>query len=471
MPSASAAKSRIPRFRPIEQTGQPLEFSFDYTREKFGEWDNQRISPPLPAVGWELVPGVKQIKPADDIEIGSPGDQQYTATVQLPSGWLLFPPQSVDLTEDWAEYHSKYKFSDGVFTAERHLLVKKDKVPLADWNKYLAFRRSIYEDEVRMDGIMNPAAPPGASAASYDTALSGIRADILQAMIPMRDVLTTLMADPAASGDDLKKAANGTRDSVQEIESKSAGLPASDEHSLFWSAALAAAWGLRGWSALATNDLTSAENYLRAAWRLNPDLVSGYLLGRVLEARGEKAAAAHQYELASISDAQAIFSSVAPQVYDMRQRIADAYRRVSGKELTATPLNHGAYSGSLQEELDRASEIHQFVHSTQLTGDGWFVLSFEAGKPMKASFLSGDRTFSSLVPLLQAHAFAPQLPAGSKAVLLREARIACSPWAGCDVYLEAASKIRMPSETHVFHAVPVPPPKETKTVRIEGVHP
>jgi hypothetical protein len=464
-----------PEVSPVEQIGAPFEFSFDYTREKFGEWDDHRISPPLPPVGWELAPGVKQIKPADDIEIGSPGDQDYAATVQIPSGWQLFPPQSVDLTEDWAEYHSKYTFKDGVFTADRRLVIRKDKVPLTDWDKYLAFRRGIYDDEVRMEPIMNPrAAPSGVRGGSYDPGVNGVLADVLQTTLPLQDVVAILTADPPASGDVLGKAAASARDTLDAVETRTTTLAPSDPHSLYWAKALADAWCVRGWTALAASDLPAAENYLRAAWRLNPDVLNGYLLGRVLEARGEKAAASHQYELAYIASAGSMLASSASQSFDLHQLLSDGYRRTTGKELTATPLNHGGYTGSLQAELDRSSEIHQIVRSTHLTGDAWFVLAFEAGKPAKISFLSGGKEFSSLISILQAHTFAPELPPGSKALLLREVRIACSPWAGCDAYLKLASDIRMPSQTLPLRAIPGNPgtlPKGPKSVTIEGVRP
>ena len=59
----------------------------------------------------------------------------------------MFPVKGIDLTEDWAEYHSTYAFKDGSFTAERRVLIKKNKVPLNQWDKYLAFRRAMYDDE------------------------------------------------------------------------------------------------------------------------------------------------------------------------------------------------------------------------------------------------------------------------------------------------------------------------------------
>ena len=147
---------KTPDISPIEQTSQPFQIAYDYSREKYGQWDDRRITPPMPPVGWELAPGVKQIKPADDVEIGSPGDQVYHTAVQIPAGWTLYPPTGVDLKEDWAEYHSSYVFKDGTYTAERRLVMKKDKIPLDQWDKYLAFRRGIFEDEERTALLVNP---------------------------------------------------------------------------------------------------------------------------------------------------------------------------------------------------------------------------------------------------------------------------------------------------------------------------
>ena len=364
----------------------------------------------------------------------------------MPSGWLLFPPQSVDLTEDWAEYHAKYTFKDGTFTAERRLVIKRDKIPLADWDKYLAFRRSIFEDESRMEPIENSAAPPqGNQSVSFDSGMSEIRAELFQNMLPLRNVVTVLMEEPPASGDELTKAATRAHDALDAIEIKSGELAPTDANSLYWVQALAAGWCIRGWAALATNDLPTAENYLHAAWDLSQDQVSGYLLGRVLEAKHDKTAAAHQYELAYITGAHSVFGGFSPWDADIRQRIADAYGDLTGKELTATSLNHGAYTRSLQEELDKSTEVRSIVHTTKLTGDGYFVVAFEVGKPAATTFLGGDKTFASLLPVLRAHTFSPDLPSSSKARLLREVHLVCSPWAGCDAYLLLPGAVQLPA--------------------------
>jgi hypothetical protein len=139
-----------PQVSEVEQISQPFRFSFDYTREKYYNWDDHAafhwIGPPMPPIGGELAPGVKEKKPADDPELGSPGEIDYQSTVQLPAGWFMVRPKDVDLDEAWAEYHSTYGFSNGIFTVERRLVIKKNKVPLDDWERYLAFRRGLGED-------------------------------------------------------------------------------------------------------------------------------------------------------------------------------------------------------------------------------------------------------------------------------------------------------------------------------------
>jgi hypothetical protein len=139
-----------PKVSEVEQIGQPFQVSFDYTREKYNQWSEQDtshwITPPLPAMGGELAPGIKQIKPTDEPELGGIGETVYHSTMQLPEGWSMVPPKDVDLKEDWIEYHARYSFNDGIFTADRSAIVKKTKVPLEDWDKYLAFRRAMFED-------------------------------------------------------------------------------------------------------------------------------------------------------------------------------------------------------------------------------------------------------------------------------------------------------------------------------------
>ena len=459
-----AGEVKEPEISSIEQTGQPLHISYDYTREKYGEWDSHRISPPMPPFGVELAPGVKQIKPADDVDLGSPGEVDYSTTVQIPEGWSLMPAQATDRVEDWAEYHAKYAFADGVFTAERRLVVKKDKVPLADWDKYLDFRRAVYDDEVRMEPIFNPDSASG----SFIENSNPFRKEIVDAIQPLHDAVTVFDDESAAGSDSYTKATAQSSVALDAIEAKSLTFSADDMNSFYWAQALDYAWCVRGWSALLSKDLPTAEAYLRPAWRLHPDRITGYLLGRLLEAKNDKVAAAHQYELAHVSNNPGVFGLALSVTFDSNKQIAEGYRRVTGKDLIATALNaHGAYSGSLWEERDRLSEIHGFIRTTTLTGTGFYKLVFENGKAVSASFVGGDKGFEALVKTLQAHSYPSQLPSGSKARLSREIKLICTPYAGCDAYLLLPNAIEMPSKSVTVINVSTPnASKETRTIHI-----
>jgi tetratricopeptide (TPR) repeat protein len=470
----------------VEQISQPFHFSFDYTREKYYQWNDHDtshwISPPFPAMGGELAPGVKEKKPADDPELGSTGKTVYSAKMQLPAGWSMTPPVNVDLKEDWFEYHAKYSFKDGTFTAERVSLIKKTKVPLGDWEKYLALRRGMFEDWnrqvlispfnqaatqnqlrpiTRMDGIVRFGANP------YETLSEDKRNEMLAAIQPLRDAAAILQADPAATPADLTKALELCRKTANEFEEKSLTLSAEDAHSLYWAQMLGDAWAELGWAALDSGDLPTAETYLRAAWHLNLDKETGYQLGRLLEAKGDKAAAAHQYELASVTDVDSSLSHLFSGD-DVQTRIHDSYQKLTAKPLNVTALNHGQYNGSLRAELDKETDFRAFTPTSKLTGEALFTVAYEEGQPVKARFLSGDKKMASMAAILEGPKLGVLLPANSKGRLLREVDLVCSQYGGgCDAYLLSPNAIRIPAKSVVTTMAPPAAPKEIKTVQIE----
>jgi transglutaminase-like putative cysteine protease len=472
-----------PQISEVEQTSKPLEFSYDYTREKFGEWDDHRIFPPMPPTGWGLMPGVKVKKPADDPEIGSPGEQVYVTSVQLPKGWTMVPGKETTLKEDWAEYHSSYSLKDGVFAAERELTITKTKIPLDQWDKYLAFRRAIYADEVQTSVLIGahdaqdfqtrvtfavlPQSTPGAPFGLPDE----LKKKFADAMNTFHDASIVLGADPPASARDLARTEEQCRQMVYEADATSSQLSPEDPHSIYWAQVLASAWTCLGWAETENKELGAAEIHLRSAWGLSQSRMSGYQLARVLEAKGNKSEAAHLFELASVTSVDTQVGGALPSHYDLDQRIADGYRRVTGKALTSTALNQGQYNGSLRAELDRETEIRPLTRTSKLTGQAMFTVVFETGKPVKAHFLHGDKGFDAMLPAVQAHAYPSILPSGSKARLLREVRVVCTPYAGCDAYILLPTSIEIQAwQTVKKDVTPSNAPDGTKTIQIELGH-
>jgi hypothetical protein len=280
----------------------------------------------------------------------------------------------------------------------------------------------------------------------------------------LRDASAILEVPTPASQEDIAKAVDLSRKAVEAIEAKSLVLPAEEAKSLYWVQFLSNAWSIRGWSALEAKDLATAESYLRASWQLSQDQISGYQFGRVLEAKGDKTAAAHQYELAHVSSINNSFGGFSSSGYKVDERIAESYKKLTGKEMTATALNRGQYNGSLRAELDKANEVHGLTPTSQLNGEALFSVAYDAGKPAKAHMLQGDKGFVPLAAKLEGHSFQVSLPIGSKARLLREVRVMCSSYGGgCDAYMLLPTALRIPATD----ITPPDAPKGTKTYQIE----
>jgi tetratricopeptide (TPR) repeat protein len=137
-----------------EKTDEPFKLSYDYTRKAFGDWDNHRIIPAMPPMGIEVADSDER-KPVEPFLLGALGDVTYHSKIELPSFSKAVAPADVNLTEDFAEYHAKYSIANGVLIADRKLTVKKEEVPVADWDKYVKFRKAVSDDEnhwIDLDG-------------------------------------------------------------------------------------------------------------------------------------------------------------------------------------------------------------------------------------------------------------------------------------------------------------------------------
>ncbi|MGB9407837.1 MAG: DUF3857 domain-containing protein [Terracidiphilus sp.] len=120
-----------------EDTTDPFKFSYDYKREKAGDWDHLRIIPQvmpvsLPRPG-ESDPHVRSIA------LGSPRTGYSTSAMKLPDGWTAILPNDVHVKSQWATYDETYRFEKGTVYAERKIEILHEKVPVADWKAYKKF--------------------------------------------------------------------------------------------------------------------------------------------------------------------------------------------------------------------------------------------------------------------------------------------------------------------------------------------
>jgi tetratricopeptide (TPR) repeat protein/transglutaminase-like putative cysteine protease len=136
-----------------EVTAEPFRFSYKYTRKDYPDWANHRITPPLGFFGFPALNEDK--KRTQPILLGTPEKITAKARVELPRGYVpkLLPP--VDLTRDFAEYHSSYAFKNGVFEAEIQLVTKSREVPLSSLEDYKSFQKAVSDDQNRYTDLSN----------------------------------------------------------------------------------------------------------------------------------------------------------------------------------------------------------------------------------------------------------------------------------------------------------------------------
>ena len=120
-----------------EDTTDPLKISYDYKREKAGDWDNLKIVPQLSPI--DLPRPDDKEPPVHSIPLGSPRTEFSTSAMRLPDGWRAQLPTAVHAKSPWATYDESYRFENGTIYAERKVEVLREKVPVGDWNSYKVF--------------------------------------------------------------------------------------------------------------------------------------------------------------------------------------------------------------------------------------------------------------------------------------------------------------------------------------------
>ena len=127
----------------LNDIDKPLGFSYDYKREKYADWDDGRITAPLPATGLEVW-SEETKKPDEPVLLGGIGTLDFKAEIGLPQ--QATPPSNVKLSEDFADYTSTYEIKNNVLTVTRLLTIKKPTVPVEEWEKYKTFAKAISAD-------------------------------------------------------------------------------------------------------------------------------------------------------------------------------------------------------------------------------------------------------------------------------------------------------------------------------------
>ena len=146
----------------------PVHLSYDYTREDFGDWKNNRIYANFPAIELGVID--KEKAPEHDIDLGAPRTLEAHSVITLPVGDRAELPAAVHVSRDYMTFDKTYRLSDGKLIADRTIVIKQRKVPKAQWKDYVAYEKSIgLDDGEDYIVLIAPAAASSASKAANPT--------------------------------------------------------------------------------------------------------------------------------------------------------------------------------------------------------------------------------------------------------------------------------------------------------------
>ena len=125
-----------------EKTDEPFKLNYDYTLTDFFGGEKHRFVIPLSSV---TLPDAKEIdlSRTTPLWIGQIGDEEFDSRIELPRGWSVIVPKSLDLSETFAEFHDRSELTGNVLVTKRHLVVKSDSVEPAQLTDYKSFRKAV----------------------------------------------------------------------------------------------------------------------------------------------------------------------------------------------------------------------------------------------------------------------------------------------------------------------------------------
>jgi hypothetical protein len=241
---------------------QPFKMSFDYKREKAGDWEHLRTLPEVPPASFPQVTEMEP--PVRAIHLGVPGTETSTSAMKLPEGWSAILPPAVHAKCDFATYDMTYRFENGTVYAERKIAVLAKKVPVSDWRAYKAVVDMVNPGRERYIQLVTAVVPKPAEERTAQIE------DALKSSDPREknNVAYTL----ANSKTHLSDALTLAEQAVQMQEQTASKMVAMDNKvaSFDQMQTLGDVWETLGWVYYQQGQIERAETYMHAAWELKP---------------------------------------------------------------------------------------------------------------------------------------------------------------------------------------------------------
>jgi hypothetical protein len=383
--------------RPTDMT-QPFKLSFDYKREKAGDWEHLRT---IPEVVPARFPQVTEMEPpVRAIQLGLPLTETSTSAMKLPEGWSAILPPAVHAKCDYATYDMTYRLENGTVYADRKIVVLAKKVPVSDWREYKALVDMVNPGKERYIQLVSAAAPKPPEERTKQIE------DALNSPDPMlKNNVAYALANSKSHLSDAQTLAEQAVLLQEEAASKQVSMKDKDKVKSFdQMQILGTDWETLGWVYYRQGQLEKAETYMHAAWELKPRNVDiNVYLGIISDAQHKPNDATNFYRMA-------LNGNLSPTIQNSIQARFDRLGITTNAPL---PMDVTTPLPSLALQLDLADT--EPLVDILLTRD----------KPPAVSLIKGDHALEK--PLTEAiqSALANPFPDTGPEKLLRRAQVTC----------------------------------------------
>jgi tetratricopeptide (TPR) repeat protein len=231
-----------------EKTDEPWHVVYNYKRKEYPDWAKHHLSPPLPPIALPTY-RADDTKPTVPVWLGAASETDLRSQVELPKGYTPVLPSTVNLKEDFAEYHSTYSIKDGKLVTERRLITKLPEIPVSEYERYKKFNKAVEDDHNAYVEASNITAPRSGWAT--------LRASILSL--------------PPCTVPDAQKAEKEAREAAQREDMQ--GTLASIKHALELDPKCTRDWLMLGSSQIAFRNPEAALESFRKAAQSDPTQV------------------------------------------------------------------------------------------------------------------------------------------------------------------------------------------------------
>jgi transglutaminase-like putative cysteine protease/tetratricopeptide (TPR) repeat protein len=142
----------------------PVHVTYDYTREDFADWKNNRIFANFPILTITSID--KDKAPDHDIDLGTPRTLEAHSEIVLPDGDLVDLPSAIHVDRPYTSFDKTYRLQDGTMIADRVVVVKQHKLSKDQWKDYVAFSKAAGLEEGELYATLIPGGVPVSAKAS-----------------------------------------------------------------------------------------------------------------------------------------------------------------------------------------------------------------------------------------------------------------------------------------------------------------